>query len=82
MYKVVRAFRDSENNDQYYGVGDTYPVAGYKPTKGRIEKLVKGTNKNGKVYIEEVKEDNSPDTPQTPGENSAEPQTPENGSEE
>ena len=63
MYKVVRAFRDAKNEDHYYGVGDTYPVSGYKPTKARIEELEKGKNKYNKVYIEKVEEDeNSEDT--------------------
>jgi hypothetical protein len=62
MYKVVRAFRDSKNNDYYYRVGDTYPVAGYKPTKARITELVKGTNTNGRIYLEEVKGASAPDT--------------------
>lgn len=65
MYKVVRAFRDAKNEDHYYGVGDIYPVAGYKPTKTRIEELEKGKNKCGKVFIEEVKEENPSETPQT-----------------
>ena len=56
MYEVVRAFRDSKNNEHFYEVGDMYPVANYKPTKARIEELVKGTNKNGNVYLKEVTE--------------------------
>lgn len=87
MFEVVRAFRDAKNNDHYYAVGDTYPVSGYKPTKARIEELVKGTNKNGKVYLKEVKEqkDENPsaDAPQTAApEDTDAPQTPDNGSEE
>lgn len=62
MYKVVRAFRDSKHNDHYYRVGDAYPVAGCKPTKARIAELVKGTNKNGRIYLEEVKGASAPDT--------------------
>lgn len=54
MYKVIRAFRDLKNDEYLYEVGDTYPVEGYKPTKTRIKELLKGTNKNGKIYIEEV----------------------------
>ena len=54
MYKVIRAFRDLKNDEYVYEVGDIYPVEGYKPTKTRIKELLKGTNKNGKIYIEEV----------------------------
>lgn len=59
MYEVVRAFRDSKNKDYLYNVGDVYPVSGYKPNEARIEELVEGTNKNGKVYIKKV-EGNKP----------------------
>lgn len=55
MYEVVRAFRDAENDYHYYEVGDTYPVSDYKPSKARIDELVKGTNKNGKVYLKALK---------------------------
>lgn len=83
MYEVVRAFRDAKNEDHYYGVGDTYPVSGYKPTKARIEELEKGKNKHGKVYIKKVAEDETPDngSEQTDGADTAD-QTPGNGSEE
>lgn len=57
MYEVVRAFRDVKNENHYYGVGDTYPVSGYKPSKARIEELTKGKNKHGKVYIKKLEDD-------------------------
>lgn len=57
MFEVVRAFRDAKNKEHFYAVGDTYPVPGYKPTKARIEELVKGTNANGKIYLREVKDE-------------------------
>lgn len=59
MYKVVNDFRDAKNDNHLYRVGDDYPVAGYKPTKARIEELAKGKNRLGKVFIEEVLEDTS-----------------------
>ena len=62
MYRVVKAFRDSKNNEYYYSVGDTYPVEGYKPSKARISELVKGTNKLGEIFLEEVKGASAPDT--------------------
>ena len=54
MYKVVSDFRDAKNDNHLYRVGDEYPVAGYKPSKSRIEELAKGKNKFGKVFIEEA----------------------------
>lgn len=59
MYKVVNNFRDLKNDNHIYLVGDEYPVAGYKPTKARIEELSTEKNKFGKVFIKEVKEENS-----------------------
>ena len=65
MFEVVKAFRDAKNNDHYYAVGDTYPVAGYKPTKARIDELVKGTNHTGMVFLKEIKEQKG-DVPSAP----------------
>ena len=50
MYDVIRAFRDTTDNDRLYCVGDVYPARG-KASKKRIEELLNGTNRNGKVYI-------------------------------
>lgn len=66
MYKVVNDFRDVKNDNHLYRVGDDYPVAGYKPTKARIEELAKGKNRLGKVFIEEVLEDTDKGKGQTP----------------
>lgn len=68
MYEVIRAFRDSKHNDHLYEVGDSYPVSGSKPTKARIEELLKGTNKYGRVYLKEVDETKTsdPDDGKTP----------------
>lgn len=54
MFKVVSDFRDAKNNNHLYKVGDEYPVAGYKPSKARVEELAKGKNKYNRVFIEEV----------------------------
>lgn len=56
MFKVTRAFLDSQDNNRLYNVGDAYPADGVKVAKGRIKSLLDGTNKNGKVYLEEVEE--------------------------
>ena len=61
MYRVVSAFYDTKNNDHLYEVGDKYPVSGSKPNKARIEELAMGKNDFNRVFIEEVKGDNSPE---------------------
>lgn len=62
MYVVIRAFRDTTDNDRLYCVGEVYPASG-KASKKRVEELLSGTNRNGKVYIREVMEpsDNNAD---------------------
>ena len=61
MYRVVSAFYDTKNNDHLYKVGDKYPVSGSKPNKARIEELATDKNSFNRVFIEEVKDDNSPE---------------------
>lgn len=63
MFKVVSDFCDAKNNNHLYKVGDEYPVAGYKPSKARVEELAKGKNKYNRVFIKEVV---APDPDQTP----------------
>lgn len=53
MYEVIRAFKDNKDNDRLYQVGDTYPASG-KANKKRVEELLTGSNRNGKVYIREA----------------------------
>ena len=65
MYKVIRAFLDNTDNKRLYKVGDVYPADGVKASKKRIDELANGTNHNGKIYIEEIAEG---ETPQTAGE--------------
>ena len=59
QYSVIRPFSDSTDNGRFYQIGDKYPAEGVKATKARINSLLNGTNKNGKVYLE--KEDLSPE---------------------
>lgn len=73
MYIVIRAFKDSMDNDRFYRVGDIYPAGGGKPNRKRVEELMLGTNRNGKMYIREEPEDGGKADPgesqnQPPGE--------------
>lgn len=68
MFEVIKAFRDSKNNDHLYEVGDTYPVSGYKPIKTRIEELVKGKNKFGVAFLKEEADPNKGGKPEDPSE--------------
>jgi hypothetical protein len=57
VYKVLNRFRDKENDDVIYEVGETYPKGNYKPTKKRIAELLKEHSRYKRVFIQEVKED-------------------------
>lgn len=59
QYIVVRPFSDATDNGRFYDVGCEYPAEGVKPTKARIMSLLNGTNKNGKVYLEKVSDNDS-----------------------
>lgn len=52
-YKVIHQFRDLQDNDHVYKVGDKYPRKG-RATKARLEELSSDENKIGVPLIEEV----------------------------
>lgn len=55
-YIVIRPFTDLTDNGRFYDVGSAYPAEGVKANKARINSLLNGTNKNGKVYLKKVSE--------------------------
>jgi hypothetical protein len=57
LYLVINDFKDKENNNTLYKVGDEYSKGNYKPTKKRIAELSKKHPKYHRAFIEEVKED-------------------------
>lgn len=54
-YKVIYMFRDLQDNDHIYRVGDKYPRKG-RVAKARIDELSSTDNKIGKPLIEEINE--------------------------
>lgn len=59
-YKVVHRFRDLQDNDHIYKVGDTYPRKEIKiedVSPERIQELSGTQNKIGKILIEAEKEE-------------------------
>lgn len=54
-YKVIKRFKDKEDDNTIYEVGDEYPKGSYKPTKKRIDELSKVHPKYNRIFIEEVK---------------------------
>lgn len=59
-YKVLRPFRDSQDDLYAYRQGDIYPRQGYEPSKQRIAELSSVKNRLGKVLIAEMKEEQAP----------------------
>lgn len=55
-YVVVKSFKDLQDGQRIYRVGDEYPRKGYKPTKKRIEELSTSKNRRGEPLITEAKE--------------------------
>lgn len=55
-YKVIRSFRDLEDDNHVYRVDDKYPRKG-RPKKERIEELAGNENKIGEPLIAEVGEE-------------------------
>lgn len=61
-FKLLKAFRDSHDNNYLYGVDDKnniYPRNGYIPTEERIRELSSNDNKLGQVLIEKVSDNKS-----------------------
>jgi len=55
-YKVIRSFRDLEDDNHVYQVGDKFPRKG-RSKKERLEELAGNENKIGEPLIAEVGEE-------------------------
>lgn len=56
---VINEFRDKEDNNTIYQVGEEYPKGDYKPSKNRIKELSKDHPKYNKSFIKEITDENS-----------------------
>jgi hypothetical protein len=56
-YIVINGFKDTKDNNTVYKPGDPYPKTNHKPSKKRIEKLLKVHPKYKRVFIKEVEEE-------------------------
>lgn len=59
-YRVVRYFRDLQDNGYAYHEGDTFPRDGVSVGVDRILELSSVNNKQGTILIEQVTEDSKP----------------------
>lgn len=55
MYIVLKNFKDLEDGDHKYLMGEEYPRKGYTPTEERIKALSSEDNKACMKLIKEVK---------------------------
>lgn len=53
-YKVINTFKDKEDKGTLYKIGSEYPRDGYKPTKKRINELLKEHPKFKCAFIEGI----------------------------
>ena len=56
MYKVIKKFKDLQDNDYIYEVGDEFPRKGNRVTIDRTAELLGSDNKIGEPLIEEIVE--------------------------
>lgn len=57
MYKVVRYFRDLQDDNYLYHEGDTFPREGLSVSEERIKELSSADNKQHTVLIKEIAEE-------------------------
>lgn len=57
MYKVVRYFRDLQDDNYLYHEGDTFPRDGLSVSEERIKELSSVDNKQHTVLIKEIAEE-------------------------
>ena len=55
MYKVIKTFKDLQDNGYIYTKGDEYPREGMTASKERIKELAGKNNIIGEPIIKEVK---------------------------
>jgi hypothetical protein len=61
LYKVIKYFRDLQDNNFAYQVGDEFPRKGLSVLPSRIKELASSKNRQGCPLIEEI-----PDVEETP----------------
>jgi len=70
-YKVIKTFKDAQDNLFTYHAGDKYPRKGMKVSEKRIEELSSNKNRRGIPLIEEVEAEKKEEKPKTTKKKSA-----------
>ena len=56
-YEVIHRFKDLQDGNHIYKVGDIYPREGLETTKKRIKELLTEKNKIGEPLIRQIEEE-------------------------
>lgn len=56
MYKVIKRFKDLQDKNHVYNVGDIYPRDGFKPSLNRLDELSSAKNKRKQPLIQLIEE--------------------------
>lgn len=51
LYEVIVRFKDGQDDEYLYQVGDVYPRVGYMPTEERVDEVASTDNRRGVVAI-------------------------------
>ncbi|MDR5602088.1 Rho termination factor N-terminal domain-containing protein [Staphylococcus coagulans] len=51
LYEVIVRFKDGQDDEYLYQVGDVYPRVGYTPTDERVNEVASTDNRRGVVAI-------------------------------
>lgn len=57
MYEVIRIFKDLQDFDHFYNVGDTFPRKGMTVSKERLKELSSSNNKQHRPLIRKIAKD-------------------------
>ena len=66
MYRVKVSFQDLEDNRHQYHAGDIFPRQGLEVSEARLHTLLTGENRRKLKIIEEVSDDGSESSAQSP----------------
>lgn len=77
MYRVIKAFYDTLDDDHYYEAGDPYPREGLQVAEKRIAELAGIKNRRRTALIAPAQEEEAPEQQEEAAEEAAETTEPE-----
>jgi len=77
MYRVIKAFYDTQDDDHYYEAGDLYPREGLRVAEKRIAELAGTKNRRRTALIAPAQEEEAPEQQEEAAEEATETTKPE-----